>query len=144
MLKVLLVVSANHYIGIWPEKTPMDVQVKCSIHHHFLYCNCLFLLSISVTKPTKDLLLNPQGLLNQFDLSDILCYVLMFPLTLLAELSVILKIYILFPYVFCCLWRQQLDKCLLPPCFFTFLPPFFQLNFILILFYICTEASITS
>jgi len=26
MLKVLLVASANHYIGIWPKKTPMDVQ----------------------------------------------------------------------------------------------------------------------
>jgi len=28
MLKVLLVASANHYIGIWPKKTPMDVQVR--------------------------------------------------------------------------------------------------------------------
>lgn len=26
MWKVLLVASANHYIGIWPKKTPMDVQ----------------------------------------------------------------------------------------------------------------------
>lgn len=27
MLKVLLVASANHYIGIWPKKTLVDVQV---------------------------------------------------------------------------------------------------------------------
>lgn len=26
MLKVLLVASANRYIGIWPKKTPMGVQ----------------------------------------------------------------------------------------------------------------------
>lgn len=26
MLKVLRVASANHYIGIWPKKTLMDVQ----------------------------------------------------------------------------------------------------------------------
>lgn len=43
MLQVLRVVSASHYIGIWPKQTPADAQVSYLIYHPVLPFHCLFI-----------------------------------------------------------------------------------------------------
>lgn len=57
-LQVLHVVSASHYIGIWPKKTPADAQVSCLIFHPVLPFHCLFISAFFCPRWQKSILLN--------------------------------------------------------------------------------------
>lgn len=85
MLQVLRAVSANHCIGIWPKKTPVDAQVRCLLNCQVLPCHRLFISVFSVPALTR------ERFLSQFDLFNMLHNTLVYSTSILPNLT---KIYV--------------------------------------------------
>lgn len=113
MLQVLHVVSASHYIGIWPKKTPAGAQVSCLIYHPVLPCHCLFISAFLVPTLTKECFAKLIWFVQH--VNDALVPQLHSEQNSLISRQ---RSAILFPYEFCYWWRQPFDKCLWTLCFY--------------------------